>query len=71
MFLPTVNKLPLISSRMSDSAETGLYGFIITNVKKSRSTNEKLGNFSAMDRSPTPYLIGLRVMITNKGDPYA
>ena len=35
MFLPTVNKLPLISSRMSDSAETGLYGFVITNGEES------------------------------------
>ena len=56
----------------SDFAETGLYGFIITNGKKSRSANvpnssefEELRNFQAMGRiRPPPWLIGLRLMLS-------
>ena len=52
----------------SDFAETGLYGFVITNGEKSRSAKapnsaefEELRNFRGMGRfRPPPDLIGLR-----------
>ena len=56
----------------SDFAETGLYGFVITNGEQSRSANapnsvefEELRNFRAMGRIRPP--MGNRVK--NKGDP--
>ena len=48
MLLPAVNKVTLNSPRM---VGTGIYGFVITNEKKSRNAKE-LRNFWAMADPP-------------------